>query len=735
MLPLSVIINTFNRAELLKITLKSLVDQSLDQKHYEVIIIDDGSRDNTKEIVNGFYGQLPIKYFYQNNAGRASAKNHGIYAAQGKIVLFLDDDDIATATLLEEHVKFHRKYPKDNYAVLSYTGWSPNLTITPLMHFVTEVACFMFSYPYLKHKDVLDYTYFWTGRLSCKRSFLIEHAVFNPTMDVYEDIELGYRLSPYGLKIIYNSKAVSEMIRPLTFDDFCERCIKQGRIAYIFSRLHSVPEIHNYTEVTGAKEKWHEIRHIYHAKIRSARELDKIANMKLKYGFDLDDLTKKLLHEAYWWAFKACKIKGIMDAKEDGGGRETDMTSHDTSPEERSIAIGQSNNADTSFYVRTNQSVEIDWTVFYNYKQLVEEEVDEYCSIEVTEDLTEGGIHASNAWSYWFKYLSERIWKTSLGAEISNFCNLLHNPRILSLGCGYGGHELAVARSLKKPYEIIATDLNGRLFAKAIKEARAHDYNLTFKAIDLNFIEIEADSFDVIYAHAALHHLLNLENIFYEIYKGLRKHGRLIIQDIIGKTQILFWKDNVDFARNLVKQMPAKYKGGVCDLGEIVPPYIEPSTQVGMEGIRQEEIELQVPKYFTPVKMFKYGSFIRIICTNPIIAKLLDPDREEAREYLESLYNLDLKQIQDGKLRPTEMFSVYQKKETVDIDTINSEAHCDLGEQYLAHGNKYKASACIQKAVSLDEKNLKARNLLSKLHSVTTLPYRHFNSDGSRELT
>jgi len=317
-LPLSVIVCTYNRADFLKQVLESLTVQTLPQRDFEIILIDDGSSDATREIAGLFHSSLPMKYFYQRNSGLASAKNHGIFAARGRIVLFLDDDDVTTPTLIEEHVKTHRAYPQDNYAVLHYTTWNQSLTATPLMHFVTEVGCFLFSYPNIKHDDILDYTYFWGGRSSCKRSFLLEHGIFNPIFRFgCEDIELGYRLSKHGLRVVYNSKAVSKMVRAITFDDFCRRLIKQGRSQYVFSTLHSDPDVYKWAEIIGAEDKWNAIKDVYHAKIKSAKALDKIAGMKLKYSMDLDETTKGLLHKAYWWAFKACKIKGIVEAKEE----------------------------------------------------------------------------------------------------------------------------------------------------------------------------------------------------------------------------------------------------------------------------------------------------------------------------------------------------------------------------------------------------------------------------------
>ena len=320
-IPLSVIICTYNRSGFLKLVLDSLTRQTVSKNDYEIIIVDDGSADDTREIVQSFKPLLPLTYFYQKNAGLAAAKNHGIFASRGEIVLFLDDDDLAMPTLLDEHIRTHRKYSEQHMAVLHYTNWAQDLVVTPLMHFITEVGCFLFSYPNIKHGDILDYTYFWGGRSSCKKGFLLENGVFNQAFRFgCEDIELGYRLSKFGLKVVYNGKAVSKMVRAVTFDDFCGRLIRQGRSQYVFSTLHDDPEVKMWTEVIEAEELCDDITAVFEAKINSARELDRIASLKQKYRFDLDDVTKMLVYKAYWWAFKSCKIKGIIEARENMKG-------------------------------------------------------------------------------------------------------------------------------------------------------------------------------------------------------------------------------------------------------------------------------------------------------------------------------------------------------------------------------------------------------------------------------
>lgn len=317
--PISVVISTFNRAELLRGALQSLTEQSI--REFEVIVVDDGCVDHTRQVVEGFHDALDIKYFRQRNSGLASGKNHGVFAASGRIIYFFDDDDVATPTLLEEHLSTHERYPSDNCAVLNHTSWQPGLTVTPLMEFITEIGCFLFSYPYLKHAQELDYTYFWGGRSSVKRSLLMEHGVFHPAFTFgCEDIELGYRLSKSaGLRVIYNERARSLMARGVALEDFVRRLERQGRSQYIFSQMHREPEIARWAETTGAQEKWQCICDVYGAKLQAARNLDALVVERMKRGLEIDELTMKLLYDAYWWVFKATKIKGICEERASRG--------------------------------------------------------------------------------------------------------------------------------------------------------------------------------------------------------------------------------------------------------------------------------------------------------------------------------------------------------------------------------------------------------------------------------
>jgi len=96
----SVIIPTYNRGEILKYCLDSLVYQTF--KNFEVIICDDGSKDNTKSIVETYTEKLNITYLYEENwGGPARPRNNGIKVAKGQWVCFLDSDDLWTPDKLQ----------------------------------------------------------------------------------------------------------------------------------------------------------------------------------------------------------------------------------------------------------------------------------------------------------------------------------------------------------------------------------------------------------------------------------------------------------------------------------------------------------------------------------------------------------------------------------------------------------------------------------------------------------
>ena len=103
---ISVVTPTFNRANVLDRVFDSLEKQTI--KDFEWIIIDDGSKDNTKEVVDSFVAKatFPIQYYYQENNGKHIAVNKGVELAQGEFIAIADSDDSFTADAFEIMLKY-----------------------------------------------------------------------------------------------------------------------------------------------------------------------------------------------------------------------------------------------------------------------------------------------------------------------------------------------------------------------------------------------------------------------------------------------------------------------------------------------------------------------------------------------------------------------------------------------------------------------------------------------------
>jgi glycosyltransferase involved in cell wall biosynthesis len=306
------ILTTYNREDLLARVLEGLARQTHSQTEYEILVIDDGSTDRTREVVENFRGRLPLRYFHQENAGLAAAKNLGVRHSRGDIVLFLDDDDVAHPDLIAQHLQAHELHPNESVAVLGLTTLAQDVGRSPLMHFVTEVGCYLFSYGGLKAGELLDYTYFWGGRSSCKRRFLERHGLFDPDFRFgCEDIELGFRLSRDGLKVIYWPAAKTEMIRTIPLSQFFRRLQRQGESQYRFSVLHPCTEIENWCEIPLWRSEWGGTAPRLDAIQRSAAQVEKLIEARISMGMEPEPWNLDLLHRAYWRAFRATKLLGI----------------------------------------------------------------------------------------------------------------------------------------------------------------------------------------------------------------------------------------------------------------------------------------------------------------------------------------------------------------------------------------------------------------------------------------
>jgi glycosyltransferase involved in cell wall biosynthesis len=178
----SIILPTYNRAHFLPKAIESVLKQTFTD--WELIIVDDGSTDNSREVVNSFTDQR-IRYIYQENQERSAARNNGIERANGEYICFLDSDDY----YLEN--KLTNLFSSIQLANVSPAIWYDGLRIE------TESGIDDLPFPQRKNLSIFDFIISSTifSHQICGSREIFEKYHFNPTIRIGEDMELWMRIA------------------------------------------------------------------------------------------------------------------------------------------------------------------------------------------------------------------------------------------------------------------------------------------------------------------------------------------------------------------------------------------------------------------------------------------------------------------------------------------------------------------------------------------------------------
>lgn len=246
---LSVIIPTCNRLDMLQRVLDALGRQE-GAPAFEVVVIDDGSKDDTARVIGERATATSARLLFrsQPNGGPGTARNHGVSLATGRFVVFIGDDTVPEPRFLAEHARVHQESGDDPLvACLGYTGWPPTERVTAFMDYINDYGL-QFGYKLIDDGALVPFNFFYTSNISIDRQLLAEHP-FDTTFPsaAWEDIELAYRLDAKGLKIRYNSGAVTRHYHAMTIDSFARRQYTVGKSGAIFYRKH--PELGHFLGV------------------------------------------------------------------------------------------------------------------------------------------------------------------------------------------------------------------------------------------------------------------------------------------------------------------------------------------------------------------------------------------------------------------------------------------------------------------------------------------------------
>jgi GT2 family glycosyltransferase len=216
----SVVIPYKSRRVQLENTLQRLQHQSLSEEEYQVILVEDGSADFSKETLEQQYhfGHLVYLNTGEVSIGSARARNLGIQYAVGDIIVFLDCDMLVTADFLENHIRFHQSLPAGTKALqcglrkMLTSSYSKNLPqsfddLVPERDFNFEARHYIFQ---LYSENLSNYVSGWFYAFSCnlsvEKSVLEQFGGFDENFVGWglEDNELGYRLFLNGVVPMFN---------------------------------------------------------------------------------------------------------------------------------------------------------------------------------------------------------------------------------------------------------------------------------------------------------------------------------------------------------------------------------------------------------------------------------------------------------------------------------------------------------------------------------------------------
>ncbi len=220
---------TYNRAALLERVLDACFEQTLPDDAYEVVLVNDGSTDDTSAVVERARARAGCAFtaIEQKNAGLARGRNVGIARATGERIIFIDDDVLPLPNFVEEHLRSHDRRPEaivrgGAINVESFDDLPP---------------------PVWSWKDYSG-NFFWTTNVSVPLATIRAIGGFNESFAEYgwEDIDVGLRLRFAGVRAVFNPRALAYHYKPRPRGDEIAKMERQARAqartAVTLSALH-----------------------------------------------------------------------------------------------------------------------------------------------------------------------------------------------------------------------------------------------------------------------------------------------------------------------------------------------------------------------------------------------------------------------------------------------------------------------------------------------------------------
>jgi len=226
---ISVVMPTYDEPERLQAALRRLSSQEYPPQEVEIVVIDDASPRPPCKQLGDLVQPFSLRLIRQTvNQGRARARNAGLRAARGELIVFLDSDMTVEPGFLRAHADLHRNHPQT--VAIGHIRFDSNLPSNCLTRYIETRGVHR-----LAPGEPVPFKCFVTGNSSMRRDLLLEVGLFDEDFTAYggEDLELGYRLHRQGVAFRYLPEAMSWHHHLRSLDQHCQLMHTYGR--------HSLP--------------------------------------------------------------------------------------------------------------------------------------------------------------------------------------------------------------------------------------------------------------------------------------------------------------------------------------------------------------------------------------------------------------------------------------------------------------------------------------------------------------
>jgi len=229
----SVIIPTFDRLPQLRRAIDAVMAQTYASERFEVVVVSDGSTDGTDEYLQEQCAPNLV-YASQRNAGPAAARNRGIELATGDLLLFIDDDVVASPQLVERHAEHHR-LGGDRLVVIGPMATPMGTYLSPWVQWEQEMLYRQYD---AMRRGLYGATarQFYTGNASVARAHVVAAGGFDTRFRRAEDIELAYRLDEAGLRFTFEPDAVGYHYADRSFASWLKIAYDYGATDVLLAR-------------------------------------------------------------------------------------------------------------------------------------------------------------------------------------------------------------------------------------------------------------------------------------------------------------------------------------------------------------------------------------------------------------------------------------------------------------------------------------------------------------------